>query len=311
MNRLSRAKQSVKSKLGCSEKNLLLSGRILASLNQQKKSICRLRDVEFSVSSQWGEDGILEWIISHFRDIPQIFIEFGVENYTECNTRFLLQNRNWRGLVIDSSASHVSFIKNDPLSWKHQLSAIQAFITKDNINALFQSQGFEGEIGLLSIDIDGNDFWVWDNITCIAPWIIIVEYNAVFGDCLPLTIPYDENFMRGNAHFSNLYYGASISAFEHIASRRGYSLLGSNGAGSNAFFVRDDFLELFAGIQDRRPLPSRFREGRTPKNALSYLSGIDRGSVISHLPLLDVSTMTLAKLSDQPSLFSDYWTSLL
>src|SRR5438093_10377535 len=92
----------------------VLQGRILANLNNHIfKSINKLSDVEFQVYSQFGDDGVIQWLI-HQIEIPcKTFIEFGVENYTESNTRFLLVNNNWQGLVIDGSQENINFIKND------------------------------------------------------------------------------------------------------------------------------------------------------------------------------------------------------
>lgn len=97
-------------------------------------------DNEFKVFSQWGEDGIIQFLIDNIDIKEKTFIEFGVENYTESNTRFLLQNNNWRGLVIDGSEENISYIKNDSIYWKHNIKAECAFITKDNINQLINKK---------------------------------------------------------------------------------------------------------------------------------------------------------------------------
>ena len=140
------------------QKILLLLGRDKAEAVKNKININSISDVEFRVFSQWGEDGIIQYAVSKI-DIPnRIFIEFGVENYLESNTRFLLINDNWSGLVIDGSRPDINFIKKDPISWRHDITAINAFITKDNINELIRQTVNEEDIGLLSIDIDGNDY---------------------------------------------------------------------------------------------------------------------------------------------------------
>jgi hypothetical protein len=159
---------------------LLLQGRIASWLARSKETITSLRDVEFKVLFQFGEDGIIDWIIerSQIPDRLHSFIEFGVELYEEANTRFLLENRNWRGLTIDANSQLETKVRNRPLAWRHTLQAKSAFITRENINQLFDECGFSGEIGLLSIDIDGNDYWVWEAIESVDPVITICEYNA-------------------------------------------------------------------------------------------------------------------------------------
>src|ERR1044072_8195184 len=143
------------------QKNLLANGKILSQLNQQKNKVNALEEVEFQVFSQRGEDGILQYLTSRIEIPHRIFVEFGVENYTESNTRFLLMNNNWSGLVIDGSKSNVDFIRNDFIYWKYDISAVESFITRGNINTLIRNYTKETDIGLLSVDIDGNDYWVW------------------------------------------------------------------------------------------------------------------------------------------------------
>jgi hypothetical protein len=159
--------------------------------------------------SQFGEDGIIDWIIerSQIPDHLHSFIEFGVELYEEANTRFLLENRNWRGLIIDANSQLETKVRNSPLAWRHALKAKSAFVTRENINQLFDDCGFSGEIGLLSIDIDGNDYWVWEAIESVDPVITICEYNAVLGDRYPIVVPYDPAFTHARPNYHNLYGG--------------------------------------------------------------------------------------------------------
>ncbi len=191
-----------------SDSNLTL-GQMAAWRVRAMQTIHSLQEVEFSVSSQWGQDGIIDWLIERAAIPPalQSFIEFGVQDYRVSNTRFLLQNRNWRGLIMDGSPDTLPTVKADRLYWKHDLTVKQAFITRENINDLITSANFSGEIGLLSVDIDGNDYWVWEAISAVNPILCICEYNAIFGDLHPLSVPYDPGFVRTSAHFSNLYFG--------------------------------------------------------------------------------------------------------
>src|SRR4051794_40305958 len=100
----------------------LLAGKNLAWQLPGRGVLPGLSDAEFSVFSQFGDDGIVQYLIHHLKIQPQTFIEFGVENYTESNTRFLLINNQWRGLVIDGSKENVDYIKNDTIYWKYKLT---------------------------------------------------------------------------------------------------------------------------------------------------------------------------------------------
>ncbi len=250
-----------------------------------------LQDHEFKVFSQWGEDGILQFLLRRVPISRKIFIEFGVENYTESNTRFLLTNDNWSGLVIDGSQEHVDFIRNDSIYWRHNLKACCAFITRDNINDLFRQNGLSGEIGLLSIDIDGNDYWVWEQIDAVQPAIIVAEYNSRFGPERAVTVPYDPNFVREKAHYSCAYYGASLAALVALGKRKGYAFVGSNSAGNNAFFVRrdlrpDELPELSAADGYVR---RQFREARDEQGLLAHLSPEEETALIAQLAVVEVA----------------------
>ena len=280
-------------------KQQLLEEKILTArtcINQMKMMppIKKLTDAEFKVFSQFGDDGILQYLIYHL-NIPQnskTFVEFGVENYEESNTRFLLMNDNWSGLILDGSESNMEFVHQGRYYWKHDLTAKAAFINTENINDLISSAGFNGEIGILSVDIDGNDYWVWDKINVINPILIVAEYNGVFGSQHTLSVPYNPIFRRTQAHYSNLYWGCSLAALNHLAVKKGYIFAGCNSAGNNAYFIRNDY------INDKIPTPlldegfsePKFRESRSASGSLTFLTGFNRLKEIRDLPLVDVVT---------------------
>lgn len=250
-----------------------------------------IHGAEFRVFSQWGEDGILQHLLRHVSVSRNIFVEFGIENYTESNTRYLLVNNNWAGLVIDGSSENIAFLKNDEIYWRHNLKAETAFITRDNINDLIRQNGISGEIGLLSIDIDGNDYWVWESMDVVTPSLIVAEYNARFGPERAVTVPYDAGFVRTAAHHSNIYYGASLAALCSLGKRKGYSFVGSNTAGSNAFFVRSELRppELPELTAAEGFVPSQFRESRDLNGSLAFLTEEQEKAILNQLPLVDVS----------------------
>jgi hypothetical protein len=237
---------------------------------------------EFSVFSQWGEDGLIQFLIQEMPIRYKTFIEFGVEDYKEANTRFLMMNNNWSGLIFDSSNANVQAIREDPIYWRHSLSAVPAFITRENINQLISSAGFSGDIGLLSIDVDGNDYWIWEAIHTIRPQIVICEYNSLWGAELSISTPYDAQFNRTQKHYSNLFFGASITALNDLALTKGYVLVGGNIAGNNAFFVREDSLgDLKRCSPCEAWAMAKFRESRDTNGNLSFLNPEDQLKMVS------------------------------
>ena len=249
-----------------------------------------ISDNEFRAFSQWGEDGIIQYLLRNVEISSKIFVEFGVQNYTESNTRFLLINNNWSGLVIDGSSENIVYIKNDPLYWQYNIKAVDSFITTDNINQIFLDNGIQGEIGLLSIDIDGNDYWVWQAIDSINPAIVVSEYNFRFGASKAVTVPYYASFVRTQAHHSNIYYGASLKALCLLANKKGYAFIGCNSAGNNAFFVRKDIKpdSLKEMTAEDGYIKAQFREARDEKGNLLYLSLEEEQKLLNTLPLVEV-----------------------
>jgi hypothetical protein len=261
-----------------------------------------IREAEFKVYSQFGDDGIIQYLIMNI-DIPEssgTFIEFGVENYLEANTRFLLYNNNWSGYVMDSSLENIQFIRQDAvLNWRHHITAKAAFITSDNINELITQGGYTGEIGLLSIDIDGNDYWVLKKIDVVDPVIIIAEYNSVFGKNHAVTVPYDPFFSRSKAHYSCLYMGCSLKALCLLAKQKGYEFVGSNSQGINAYFVRKDKLGSIPAVSaENGYVLSRIRESKDEKGKLTFVSGIERLRLIENMAVYDIERDVTAPIRD-------------
>lgn len=272
------------------EKSLFLNARIYANAVQDKR-LRSLEEAEFQVYSQFGEDGIIQWLIHNVAIDNKTFIEFGVEDYTEANTRFLLMNNNWSGLVMDGSEANMKRLNSWDYLWKYDLTAVAAFITKDNINQIILDAGFQGDIGILSIDLDGNDWWILNAIECVSPRILICEYNNIFGDEKKVTVPYDAEFARTKKHYSNLYWGCSIAAFRGWAKENGYYYMGSNSAGNNAFFVRKDCIEPEKVPADADVfVESRYRESRDEKGNLTYLKGIERLKCIRPMEVFEIET---------------------
>ena len=286
VGRLNRIDQTVARE---SRQTRLLLGRILAHQVRGHGLYENLRDAEFQVFSQFGDDGILQYLIHHTNPTVKKFIEFGVEDYSEANTRFLLMNDNWSGLIMDGNAQGLSALRKDEIYWRYDLTAVGAFITCENANSLFLENGVSGEIGLLSIDIDGNDYWIWKAINVVNPVLVVIEYNSVFGAEHAVTIPYDPTFNRTKAHYSNLYWGASLKALCQLAESKGYSFVGCNSAGNNAHFVRKDRVgDIPVKSAADGYVESKFRESRDEAGHLNFLRGAERLREIKDLAVFDL-----------------------
>jgi len=293
-----------------SERLIVLQALKYSKKNRIIKKIEDLSEVEFCAFSQWGEDGIIDWLIERLPSIPKTFIEFGVEDYRQSNTRLLLQLKNWQGLIMDGSSDHINDIQSQEIYWRYELEARCAFIDRDNINKLINDAGFNGKIGLLSIDIDGNDYWVWQALDVVQPAIVVCEYNAVLGDIYSLTVPYKPNFQRTQAHHSNLYFGASIRALIKLGKQKGYQFVGTSSTGCNAFFVRNDLAPIILNALDCvSAYPSCVREARDEMGKLLFTSGAQRSYLVEHLSLIDLENNSETTLADCSNLYSSEWAS--
>jgi hypothetical protein len=197
----------------------------------------RLLRYGFKVYSQADEDGIIQEIFRRVGTTNRTFIEFGVEAGLECNTAKLLLE-GWNGLWIEASSPYVAAIRNNARGYIEgsQLKLIESLVTAENINKLIASAGLGGEIDLLGIDIDNNDYWVWKAIDAVNPRVVAIEYNPTLRPPLSLVVPY-----RPDAQWDGTnYFGASLEALVRLARSKGYRIVGCNISGGNAFFVRND-----------------------------------------------------------------------
>lgn len=219
-------------------------------------------DIEFRAFSQYGEDGILLYIFSLIGTTNKQCVEVcgggGIDN-----TANLIINHGWKGLFFDGSEKKIrngqKFYARclDTQLWPPKL--VHTWITARNINALLQENGYVGEIDLLSLDMDGVDYWVWKAIECINPRVVVLEYNSALGADPAVTVPDKLDFtMKGNdvsllryrvEKVANMflgkniermdhYFGASLLAFVKLGKEKGYRLVGCERYGFNAFFVR-------------------------------------------------------------------------
>jgi hypothetical protein len=191
----------------------------------------------YKVYSQNDEDGIIAEIFRRIGTTSRAFVEFGVETGIECNTVKLLIE-GWRGLWIEANAQSAGTIRHEfaPFIADRKLALHESLVTAENINALIAQGGVTGEIDLLGIDIDGNDYWVWKAIDVVNPRVVVIEYNATLRPPMSVVVPYRAD---GQWDGSN-YYGASLEALVRLAAAKNYRIVGCSIAGVNAFFVRAD-----------------------------------------------------------------------
>lgn len=195
----------------------------------------------FKVYSQNDEDGIIEEIFHRIGSKDKIFIEFGVQDGIESNGHYLLL-KGWKGLWIECGEESCKEIlkKFDQggVIESGALTVVHEFIKKDNINQIFADNNFTGEIDLLSIDIDGNDYYVWEAIDIVSPRVVVIEYNSKIPPTCEWIMPYCEQHIwdGGDKH------GASLLSLVKLGKEKQYTLVGTNMSGINAFFVRNDCL---------------------------------------------------------------------
>ena len=211
-------------------------------LARQGAALPRLSDVEFRHRSQNGEDGILLYVFSLIGVTNRRVVEICAGDGVECNAANLIINHGWRGLLIDGDPALVargrSFYSTNRDTWSAPPIIKDAWITVDNINSVVGDAGFHGPIDLLSLDIDGNDYWIWNALTCIEPRVVVLEFNAGCGPDRSVTMSYRSDY-RLDVTRQPYRCGASLPAFVKLARMKGYRLVGVQSLGFNAFFVRD------------------------------------------------------------------------
>lgn len=229
----------VKNKLHSKEGNRQRG--VLSQLKQTKITSTENSKYAFKNFSQHEEDGLLLAVISQLEKPVPLFLEFGSDDGVNSNSANLHFHHNWTGLFIDGNKKAIERGKYFYSNYGNkQVSAptfIHSLITRENINELISQGGLKGEIGLLSIDIDGNDYWVWEAIKVISPQIVVIETHNEFG-LNDIVVPYDKDYFYPGKHPD--YHGASPIAMTNLARHLGYRLVACNDLGFNFIFLRND-----------------------------------------------------------------------
>lgn len=206
----------------------------------RNKTLPNIKDTGFRVFSQFEEDGMLLFIFSVIGMGNKTFIEIGSDDGINSNSANLVFNFGWHGLFIDGNKRSIDrgkkFYGKHPHPWAYSPKFACQLVKRENINQIIKEAGFSGEIGLLSIDIDGNDYWIWDALEVVRPQVVIIETHNEFG-FEDIVVPYDSDYFFPGKH--PVYHGASPVAMTKLAKQKGYRLVGANELGFNFIFVKN------------------------------------------------------------------------
>jgi len=257
----------------------------LNQISENRKNygnISNIQQIELKVFSQNGEDGIIDYLLTKLNLIPHStnFIEIGVGDYRESNTRFLYNRFHPKGLIIDCIEDMKKKVKPHVNLWKGDLRICNNFINSNNINEILK-KNCDFNVDVFSLDIDGIDYWIIQKLKKNISKIFIAEFNPVFGPKLKVTVPNIDDFDRTNYHYSNLCYGMSLSALIDIMKEKNFYFVGTNLQKMNAFFVSNDFNKknFFENLEIKsleNYTNSNIRDSRDINNELNYLSGFEK-----------------------------------
>jgi hypothetical protein len=236
---------------------------------------------EFQRYSQNGEDGLILHLLARVGVSERYVVEIGTEDGRECNSANLILNFGWRGCLIEAAAHWARGAEEfyAPQRAAGRVRVVHAAATGENVNELLAQAGVPGGAELLSIDIDGQDYWLWQGVEAVQPSVAVIEYNASFGPDRSVTVPRGAVATPGRP----FYHGASLAALRKLGERKGYILAGCDSRGVNSFFVRRD-LAAAAGIEPVEPAAAfrpHFR--RTQR-----LSQAEQQRALAGLPLVEI-----------------------
>lgn len=276
------------------QKNFAQIQKQIANLNVPK---LHLDDHGWGVFSQTDEDGILHFLTTTLNLSQPKFLELGAGNFSECNFRGLVETGNGSGVFVDARKDLIHTLRRTVASYLGPALAVEAYITPDNVEQLVSDARKElGGLDLLSIDLDGNDYWVAERVDFSGIKVVVMEVNPGFGELSTVSVPRNDTFDRGSAHFSHLYWGTSISAYTRLMSARGFTLVGLSQKRFNAFFVTKEEVErspVLGRMAEKLVVDFsrwRVREGRDRAGQLTYASSSEALRGFPDLPLVDVKT---------------------
>ncbi len=206
-----------------------------------------LHHFEYSVHSQNGEDGIIAEIFQRVGDEHRVFVEIGASDGAENCTAGLV-SQGWNGIWIEGDPDKIAAARKRTVG--HSVQVVEAFVDRESILSVLDDASTPAEPDLLVIDMDGNDYWIWERVaTRYRPRVVVIEYNATVGPHLQWVMPYNPNH-RWN---DTAWHGAGLAALARLGRSLGYVLVGCDSHGVNAFFVlrRDAWRFSAASVRDR------------------------------------------------------------
>lgn len=211
-------------------------------IQKDLKNFKNLNEVYFKVFSQDTEDGIIQYLLKSLKISNVKFVEIGTQDYSESNTRYIFETMRCDGLIIDPYLNLEKRIHSFCKVWQNNLKIHNDYVNSENINKILKKYSFDKGIDIFSLDIDGIDYWILNDIKPKISKIFIVEYNPYFGPQKEITAPNIKKFDRFKYHTSGFCWGASLKAIINLMKRKGYYFIGTNRLNCNAFFIRNELI---------------------------------------------------------------------
>ena len=283
------------------KKICLIGHSHLINFRTQYKNIKKINELDYQIFSQNGEDGIIDYLLYQLKIEKPKFVEIGVGDYSESNTRFIYEIYNSKGLIIDCNQNLEKKVKKNIVFWKGDLTIKEEFVENENINSVLSEYNFNENLDLFSLDIDGVDYWVLKELPVKFSKIAIIEYNANFGPTLEISVPNLKNFNRTEYHYSNLCFGASLRAIINLMKSKGFKFIGVNKNCINAFFINEDFmqdinLEAVNEHNLENFTNSNYRESRSFEGKLTFLSGKNKINEIRDCDVINLANSSSEKI---------------
>jgi len=266
----------------------------LLNMREKYSFVNSFSDVDYKIFSQNGEDGIIDYLLSQLSIEKPKFVEIGVGDYTEANTRFVFERTSAKGVIIDCIYGLEKKISKNLATWRGELNVINRSVNSKNIIEILSTFDSLRDLDLFSIDIDGIDYWILNKLPENFSKIAIIEYNPIFGKDIEVSVPNIDNFNRTKYHYSNLCFGMSLKAAIKIMQSKNFYFLGTNLFRNNAFFVSNDFKKnkYFSNLEINeleKYVDSNFSESRNKNGKLNFLNKKKQIMEILDCEIVDLS----------------------
>jgi len=276
------------------KKIFMIGNSHILNARRNYESIENLSDLDYQIFSQNGEDGILDYLLYQLKIQKPKFLEIGVGDYSECNTRFIFERCSSKGTIIDLLDNLEKKVKKNVLLWKGELNVINKNINSENILNILNEYNTLNQLDLFSLDIDGIDYWILEKMPQNFSKIAVLEYNPLFGAELEITVPNIDNFNRTQYHYSNLCFGMSLKAAINSMDKKNFYFVGTNLFRNNAFFVSKDFTKekFFKNLKVNdmyNSTDANFTESRDENGNLNYLKSRKRIEKIFDCEVVDLT----------------------